>query len=276
MRSKFFIALALVAGAAFGQQPVLPIPNACCVQPPPQLSAWWTFDQPGSPSHDSIPPDNAATHFGGATIAAGYVNRALCLNGTTAYALVPHDPQVDFTGPCDDFTIDFWLRTEKNMGVGVHTVLDKRTPNPFRGWSVYLYNGRPALQMATGPGNTPVCGGNSADCTNYNATGPIVTDGAWHFVAIRVVRCGTSARGTVIVDGNIVYTFSPRPGSLANTASLNIGRRDPAFGVQYLSGCIDELEISKRALSDAEIFGIFNSGHVGKCRRPLPNAAAAE
>ena len=74
----------------------------------------------------------------------------------------------------------------------------------------------------------------------------------------------------IFVDGNIVHTFVPRQGDIGNTSPLFIAQRNPALGQTFYRGCIDELEIIKRGLSDAEILAIFNAGPRGKCKKALP------
>jgi len=275
MRTSLIVLSILIAAMAAAQPA---IPAACCAPPPAGLTAWWSFDPPGSPSHDTALFDNIATHAGGPLAVPGVVNQALQFGGNGAYALAANQVNLDFLNGCpnaENFVIDMWIRTTQSSGVT--TVLDKRIFRPVTGYSVYLHNGRPGIQLANGAGSgAPVCGAannNTLPCTNETAP-PSIADGQWHFLAIRVVRCGPNAKGTFFVDGNIVYTFNPRQGNISNTAPLNIGRRDPAFGVTYFKGAIDELEITKRAMSDAEIFSIYNAGRRGKCKLHTRGAAA--
>jgi hypothetical protein len=263
MRFKVLAVLFFLAAGAMGQ--VAPAPSSCCTPPPSNLAAWWRFDPAGAPSRDSTAFDNVAVHNGGPTPASGVVGQALCFNGSAANAVVANHGDVDFAGACPNsqpFVIDFYVKT--SQASGVTTILDKRdSPQSPRGWSVYLHNGRPGLQIATGNGSA-TCGPTAA-CTNE--TSPVsIADGAWHYVAIRVgPRCGASARGDFFVDGYRVHTFTPRQGDMSNSGPLYIGRVSPAFGTSFFNGCLDEVEITKRAMSDAEIFAIYNAGAKGKC-----------
>ena len=66
------------------------------------------------------------------------------------------------------------------------------------------------------------------------------------------------------VDGQTVLGI-PRGTGFLNTAKLNIGRRDPAFGPNYFKGMLDELEIFKNPLSANDLYVIFAAGSHGKC-----------
>jgi Laminin G domain. len=273
MRFSIALCILLVSVSAAGQLPA----GSCCTTPPAKLTAWWTFDAAGSPSHDIALADNAAVHSGGPTATAGVVGQAICFNGAGAQAVTANHPDLDFIGACpasEELVIDFYIKTTQAQGL--MTVLDKRdNPASPRGWSVYVYNGRPGLDIATGVG-AGFCGAatsTTSACTNETA--PVsIADGKWHFVAIRIApRCGQGARGTFFVDGNVVYTFVPRQGNMSNTGPLYIAGHNPAFGPNFFNGCLDELEIVKRAMSDAEIFAIYNAGSKGKCKtlpQPLP------
>jgi len=252
----------------------IPTSEPGCIPLIANETATWTFDEPKGPSTDLALYDNAATHLPGATIQPGLQGSALCFDGRSGYATVADHAEVDFNGGCpnaEPFTIAFWIRTKQSSGVVA--VLDKRQagPNFNRGWHIFLYNGRPGLQLGTGPGSLACAGATStaSSCTN-EAAAVSVADGEWHFVAIRVApRCGPDARGTFFVDGRIVSTFVPRPGELGNDAPLNIGRRDPAYGAIYFNGCLDELTLIKDGLSDYDLRALYYSGPRGKCR-PKP------
>ncbi|HEY0555963.1 MAG TPA: LamG domain-containing protein [Thermoanaerobaculia bacterium] len=249
-----------------------------CIPPPVGLVDWWTFDEPsGAIANDAAGTANKAVMFGNASPALGKVTRARCFDGSSGYATVANHSDIDFRGNCsadaaESFTIDFWIKTAVS---GVAVILDKRkaAAGSLAGYSVFVYNGRLGFQMATGSGNAN-CNSAGSACTNYisPAGTPNVDlrDNRWHFAAIAVSRC-RGGIGKMYVDGQLVYTFVPRAGRLSNPANLQIGRRDPAFGASYLKGCIDELEIFKRALPQTDILAIFNAGSGGKCRQATRN-----
>src|SRR5258708_15553663 len=122
--------------------------------------------------------------------------------------------------------------------------------------------------MADGAGSS-FCGtSSSAACTNWVAPTGNVADGHWHFIAVTVGRQPHS--GLFFVDGAAVGGFDPavRSQSLDNASDLWIGasHANNLFGVTYFPGCLDEVEIAKRALQPNEIQAIFAAGTARKCK----------
>ncbi len=242
-----------------------------CVPPPADLVDWWTFDEPvGSAIANDISGfNNIGVHVNGPTVVVGKVKNALCFNGDNQYVQVRDHPEVNFFGDCandvaESFTIDAWIRQDSNAVQGVRTFVDKRNnPASPQGYSFYVVNGRLGFQLGNGVGNNS-CNAAGAACFNYVEPTASITPGVWHFVAITVQRCHGS--GILYVDGSPVLTFTPLGGDYNNPADLYIGVRNPAFGAANFRGCIDELEIFKRALSQAELQSIYNAGSAGKCK----------
>jgi Concanavalin A-like lectin/glucanases superfamily len=138
-------------------------------------------------------------------------------------------------------------------------MIDKRQISPYRGYSFYLYNGRPGVQLADAGAN----GGYG----NYIATPTVPTDGKWHLVAVSVSRAGSAS---FFVDKSLIGTFnvSQRSGSLENPSPLRIGSQ--SFSVSSLfRGAIDEVAVFRGALTIPEIEALFNAGAVGMCRPQL-------
>jgi concanavalin A-like lectin/glucanase superfamily protein/HYR domain-containing protein len=222
-----------------------------CATPPPDMVAWWPAD--GNANDITPSPDNGTLN-GGATFAPGEVAQAFSLNGTTAYVSAPDVPKINFgTG---DFSIDAWIKTSNTDDVRV--IVDKRVGKngtTFTGYSFFTFNGNLAVQLADGT------------FLNFIST-TNVADGAFHHVAVTVVRTSTTG-GNLYVDGVPVFNFNPkvRPGSLTNSAELRIGRRSPNTGLgAFFNGLIDEVELFNRALSTTEVQGIFLARSRGKCK----------
>jgi hypothetical protein len=243
-----------------------------CVPQPSGMVDWWPFDETsGTTANDITGNSNNFGIYKGSPLPAPQVGQlvanSLCFNPggppSAGYVEVPDHPEINFPGDCAfdsgaPFTIDLWARTKAS---GLQVILDKRTAVPIQGYHMFIFNGRLGFQMASG-----------GLFTNYIVplTTPLINDGQWHFVAVTVARCRPS-QGTLYVDGNPPFKFTPRVGSMVNTANLQIGRRDPAPGLGgaiYFNGCMDELEFYDRALSQAELRAIFAAGPFGKCKRP--------
>jgi hypothetical protein len=244
-----------------------------CVTPPDRLVNWWPFDEKLTPlARDISQFPNDATPFNGPVTAPGKVGRALCFNGTGAYAVVSNHPEIDFPSNCSvdagaTFTIDLWVKTTASK---VQVILDKRQQafNFIKGYHLFISDGRLGFQMATGNGNG-LCNSPGSACDNYiSPPGPPnvdLRDGAWHFIAVTVINCRVR-EGKLYVDGNLVHTFNPRVESIGNKADLSIGRRSPGFNSATFNGCMDELEFFDTVLSEAEIRAIYNAGTAGKCK----------
>lgn len=243
-----------------------PVPG--CTPPPPNMTAWWPFDETAGPIASDIAGavHNDGTHQKGPTPAPGKVAGSLCFDGVDDHVEVPDDPELDVDA--GDFTIDAWIRT--TAATGIRTIVDKRDHSPeAHGYSFFLVNGQLFLQMAVGTGSS-FCSNSPADgCTNFSSGGPNVADGQWHHVAVTVARANP-AGGIFYVDGSpVTGPFNPtiRPQSLGNAANAQIGIRAPAEGGGALfDGCLDEIEIFKRTLSPGEIKAIFAAGSAGKCK----------
>jgi hypothetical protein len=165
---------------------------------------------------------------------------ALYFNGNGSYATAP-DTQVIGLGT-DDFSIALWIKTSQSYA----TLLDKRVSSTKAGYHMVLYNGRLLFQL-----------GNASAMANFwNPSSAALNDNAWHLVAVTVDRDNASG-GKLYVDGNVIHTFNPTSlaGSMDNAAPLLLGRhRDNAWPYQ---GFIDELYITHRALSQAELVGAY-------------------
>jgi hypothetical protein len=277
---RVFLALFLVLFAGIASpQPFVSAPLApphppngppCWPPTPNGLATWWTFDEPaGTTSSDfGGAVNNIGTDHGTVTRVTGQAGRALSFDGTAKWIEVADHPEVNFTGDCatagEAGTINFWVRTTRNVGVA--TILDKRDTsggNFIRGYSVYLWNGHLGFQIATGPGNL-LCNSSGSACTNSIATPlPSVADGQWHFVAISLARC-TTGLGLFYVDGQTM-PFPLRVGDMTSTSSLVIGRLSPSLGTQFFAGEVDELDFFKTALTALDLDQLSGPKTAGMC-----------
>ncbi len=239
------------------------VPCPHCLAPPPNMVAWWPFDETAGSSAADIAGSTANNGTSqGAAPGAGIVAGALCFAGIGKVD-VPDDPELDVgTG---DFSIDTWVKTTSNQGI--ITLIDKREFAPYaRGYTLYLYNGVLGFQLATGIGSS-TCSNSSLDgCTNYIASGSSIADGKWHHVAVTVDRDDPQG-GVFYVDGSpLAGTFNPtfRPQTLDNGAVARLGTH--AQGGGALNGCLDEFEIFKRELTASEVKALFAAGGSGKCK----------
>jgi hypothetical protein len=226
-----------------------------CDPVPDNLVLWLPFDETsGATALNLAPGGNSGTKINSPTINGGYVVRSLCFDGASQYVAVPDYAAIN-VGANEDFSIDAWVKRDPASGNTVRIIADKRDPVSGAGYSLSISYGNLIFQMAD-PGYT-----------NYRDTGTVPADGQWHFVAVTVSRASTTG-GRFYVDGIATGTFDPtsHPFSMANTAPFQVAASLYLGGNSPWLGCIDEVEMFKRALSMAEIQGIFSAGSAGKCK----------
>lgn len=254
-------------GRGVWEHDLVPMVSGVCTPPPANMTAWWRFEElGGSVSHDAALNDDAGIKTGGPATITGKVGKAMHFTGSGQYIDVPSSLELNVgTG---DFTIDAWVRT--TQAAGINPIIDRRSAAPI-GYSLYLDGGLLGLQMADRSGSA-TCSTNNATsaCTDWIAPAgyPNLADGAWHHVAATVKR-GDPQGGRLYADGFLVLTFDPtiRNLSLNSSAALRIGgaHATSGSGASSFKGDLDEVEVIKRALTDAEVRALVAADSLGKC-----------
>lgn len=109
--------------------------------------------------------------------------------------------------------------------------------------------------------------GTNTDTASYNSTTALI-DGNWHHIICALDRDGTQFQGVpalaLIVDGVTAGadTSLAATGSLSNSAAFQVGELS-ASG-EFDGGGIDEVYFFNRALSGAEMLGLFNGRPSGE------------
>jgi hypothetical protein len=140
---------------------------------------------------------------------------------------------------------------------GTRIIVDKRCESGCGGlvfgYSLFLIGNQLGFQMGDGGFS--------------NFLGQSLSPNVWHFVAVTVNR-GLNG-GTMYVDNQapVVFNSGLRPGSLTNSRPLRVGRRSDLAVPGFLTGCVDELEIYRSALSATAVAAIRDAGSSGKCKR---------
>jgi len=234
-----------------------------CTEPPPQMAAWWPFNEPSGTIAADLAGEHPGEHHNGVSIVGGKVGHAIALNGIDGYVSVPHDPALDFVS---QFSVDFWIKPDTGETAG--TIIRKGLPgssNPYlssHGFHLF-YNAGHLLGALNGS--------SSAFVTDFTPqfTGH-VQPGVWTFVALTIDLTAGTAK--LYIDGQLVQTQTPLPaiGSLANPHPLIIGGTDePAPSKdRSFAGTLDELELFNRILGPEEIAAIHLADWSGKCGSP--------
>lgn len=242
-----------------------PTTIATCLTPPSNMVGWWTGDQT---PNDSSGSNNHGVLQGGTTYASGKVQDAFSFNGTTAFVQVadPADGSLDF-GTSDNFSFDLWILPEANR---LMPLLFKGNANP----PAYALLLEPS-SVAAGLRLRVLLTATSGTNVNHASTQVIpVGQGQWTHVAVTVQR-GSATGGRVYINGGLDSTFSTIGlGSLSNSNAFLIGRAITGGGLTsqsiFYQGRMDEIEVFRRALTDAEVKAIFDASSAGKCKTGQP------
>ena len=230
----------------------------CCVPVPAGLALWLPLDESsGVVSANLAQGGNNGTHVNGPAVNSGFVVRSLCFDGSSQYVRVPYYQAIDMN--TNDFSIDAWVKRGLNDN-GTRQIVNHLDVLAPRGYQLYLNNGQLTFAMDDFNNNIVAQSGQT-----------VPADGNWHFVAVTVPRQSFNG-GRLYMDATTPVPFDPIPasGSLANNSSVlvAVGDFDPIGLEYYFKGCIDEVEIFRRALTASEIQNIYAAGSVGKCRPP--------
>lgn len=252
-----------------GLCPTRPDPESCLV-PPDNLAAWWPLDDAeGVQSTVDIAGNTVGRRIGDFGAGPGVVGGAFRFDGSD-WVAGEDAPLLDFEAG-QDFSIDFWIRTVDASGVRV--LLEKRdfSGSPI-GWQLFLRNGNPGLQLATGSGPA-FCSFDPADaCTNYE-TDFDVADGTWHFVAVTVKRDDPQGVRWYLDGLPVGPPQDPRVRNLdlSNDHEVRIGAGTVAGDevAFHFIGELDEIEVFRQALEPDDVQKIFLAESAGKCDTDL-------
>ena len=228
-----------------------------CAQPPSNMVMWLKFDETTGPTAFNNSAGNNGVLFNGPTRTLGqYVKNSLCFNGVNQYVQVAPYAAMQFG--TNDFTVDAWVKPS-TLSNSNRVIVDHREENGpvTRGYKVFLStNNLLSFQIADGT------------LVNYSSTLTVPADGQWHFVAVTVKRNNTQGI-RFYVDG--VQDSVPRdptghPGSVTAGPCFpfRVGSRSAAVS-ELFPGCIDEVELFRRALTAAELKTIYDARCIGKC-----------
>ncbi|MYI94308.1 LamG domain-containing protein [Candidatus Poribacteria bacterium] len=202
-------------------------------------------------SFDSLDGDEAIDHskygnngelVGDAELANGKFGKALKLNGSTDWVVVPHD---DILTVNKDVTVMAWINTERHMGPNNQRWqgIVAKGNNP-RSYSFYTESPSECLHLSAG-GSGSVC------------TGKIALN-EWQHVVGQV----DSGIHRYWLNGEPVGEFGDKnalPGT-ADTSVVYVGTTGEGANRRFL-GLIDEVRIWNRALSEDEILAEMETGY---------------
>jgi choice-of-anchor C domain-containing protein len=227
-----------------------PPPPTNCVATPAGVVAWWRAEENADDvvaNHDGIPND-------GVSYEPGLVGKAFRVDGAHGRINVPDDESFKLV---EALCIEGWVKLA----------------NPAYGLVFMRGDDRPGLDpyfLGVNPGVISFGISDNEDSAVVSVPFPT---GEWKHVA------GTFDAGTgflkLYLDGVMVaQTHTTR-----RPARDLDARSNPGLGIGNVSGSsinfpwdgwIDEVALYNRALSDAEIIGLFHAGQRGKCLTTVP------
>jgi hypothetical protein len=243
-------------------------PVTGCAAAPSGLVAWW----PGEGNANDIIGINHGTLVNGATFAPGMVDQGFSFDGVNDYVRVPDSVTLRLT---NELTFELWFKADQWMPVYGHGLFNKRSGSGVNYglvitdvYGVQLYYDDPTLMDGDFPGNL-------LEISTYF---PLPSVGVFHHFAgtYRQVDA-THIELKTYIDGVLIRTRTLL-GNLAktlNSAPVVIGSAADSTS-NVFKGVIDEVSLYNRALSGAEIQGIYAAGSAGKCQLPLPPSIVSQ
>jgi len=229
-----------------------------CISPPSDLVSWWRGEGNASDSKDGAD----GSLYGGATFAPGQVGQCFSFDGLNDAINVPDVAALALTS---SLTIEGWLYVTNPPSVPGMVLFRGDTRS---GLDPYYVSLEPRAGTS-GMLGFVVCGVENINAW-INAPMPLE---AWTHVAATL----DDATGLMTLYTNGVVaaqtTTTIRPlGPLSPGASAGIGIGNhscqPGIFNYPFRGRIDELSVYSRALSAAEIQGIYTADGLGKCHQP--------
>lgn len=239
-------------------------PPASCLPPPRNLAAWWPLEEPaGADAAADLVGHAPGRRVGERGAGPGVVGGAFRFDGGDRVE-AEEAPLLDLAAG-QDFSIAFWMRTENDSELAV--MLEKRdfsrsAHGDVIGWQVFLFDGRPGLQLSDG-------------ARLLNFTAPFsVADGAWHLVAVTVDRDSRTGLQWYL-DGRAAGRGVNPTGfqaDLSNRHRLRLGAGsspDTNGATFHFRGELDEMAFFRRRLAADEVQKLYAAGSAGMCTEDL-------
>jgi hypothetical protein len=217
------------------------------------LQGYWQFNGNGN---DSSENGRNLDIFGNPGFGIGLFGQALSVNGNpNKYAQRPiNDPVFNFGN--SDFTVQIWTK--------FHTTDDEQTLI-----EKFANQGGPGWTLTKLPDNVIrfYNDDNLSDGFDVDTAPLSISTGVFHNFVVR--RQGDTFN--IFFDDNLVVS-NTFPSVISSTTNpLLIGKRNPSDGRDFpVNGLIDEVAIWNRAISDADIKYLYNSGKGNTISTPVP------
>jgi hypothetical protein len=217
------------------------------------LTGWWKFDEgTGTTSADSSGNGYTQTLNGSPSWVTGKYGDALTFNGSSQWTETSSN--VITIGEGFNGTVTFWAK-----GTGA-AVSNNRTGGSNPGEGQVNISGTGQLSYTVDTNSGP-------PYTYTYTTTATSTTTAWNFYAVQINVPTSSGNmvGVAYING-IPYSFSVAiviNATNGNYQLIDVGRyRNFTYGTTYFTGAIDDVRIYNRALSQAEVYEIYEGGNI--------------
>jgi sugar lactone lactonase YvrE len=226
-----------------------PLPS---VSRPTGLVGWWAADGYAI----DLQNDNNGTLNGGAGFAAGRVNRAFQLNGSSGHIAIGNPWALKLRA----VTIEAWIKPSAMPANGeMAAIATKWNNNSAKSavgdaYGLFLINNNGTLQLRAEI--------NPTSGAEMNLQGGSLLLDQWAHVA--VAYDNEAGVFTLHVNGIPVAQAEPGHFIVASDVPVMIGRENDNTTPRHFPGLIDEVSIYSRALGTAEISNIYHARENGK------------
>jgi hypothetical protein len=226
-----------------------------CTPAPANLVSFWRAEGNANDSADG----NNGTLTTGPTYAAGKVGQAFNLDGIDDVVSFGNPANLQLAGA---MTAEAWIRPDTTFS-NYRTVVSKWSQSAQASWGLFITNN-------TVYGIVGNASGQFVDAAGGNV--PFGASAAFTHVAMTY----SAAEGIKVYLNGALINSDVSIGNIRNGTDLvRIGNDTDLIGDRYFDGLIDEVSLYSRALSGAEIQGIFNAGSAGKCSGSNPSPTPA-
>lgn len=255
-----FMAVAILTDMASAQTATpttTPTPTANPAAVVDDMIACWEMDELEGVRYDAFGANHLSDNNTVSSAGAGKTGRAAAMIATNSeYLSVADSAKLSFSGSGDDFTILMWVYQDSSTtGTLIHK--GSVTTAPGMEYEIISYFDRTiAIKLAT-----------ASVVLSYSAPA-WMEQNQWNLVGLRVDQ---SESDISIIVANTVsgiqydQNFGGYVSMYDGSGNLCLGALCAASIVTYYSGYMDDVMLSDRALSNAEIAWLYNSGYGRSC-----------
>jgi rubredoxin len=249
--------------ASCAARPSTQPPGVLCPAPPPEMVAWYTFDEASGPTVGDAATGTAANWSdapndgqlkGAKRIPGKQGCGAVSLNGSSVEVTSTDKDELNLW---TDYSFTAWVRMHSPISFSPngHVIATKGGPggnNPGPGYDLRV---NPTARVLEARLKDDV----GSPTSLFTFPIPCDLDNGWHHVAVVMKRGTATCPGgvTLYLDGALAPPSSPipavPPGSFASKLPLRFG----AGGVTNTDGDIDEVMIFQRALTEPEVGALY-------------------